>query len=115
MPTTSTTSLGFPRARSVGGCAVTPGPASAAAEVPPSRSGNWGEAARWLIQPPQHPVVANPVHSESSSDVIENHVQLAFVLLNDATASWLIKTATAEVHGEGAASGSWRRGVRADR
>src|SRR5215207_2992678 len=40
MPTTSTTSLGFPRARSVGGCAVTPGPASAAAEVSPSRSGS---------------------------------------------------------------------------
>jgi hypothetical protein len=42
----------------------------------------------WLIQPPQDPVVANPAHSESSSDVTENHVQLAFVLLNDATASY---------------------------
>lgn len=62
-----------------------------------------GEAVGWLMQPFEHSVVANPVYSESPSDVAENDVQLAVVLLNDATAGWLIKTAAAEVRGEGAA------------
>ena len=33
-----------------------------------------GEAARRLTQPLEHPFLANPVHSESSSDVAENDI-----------------------------------------
>jgi hypothetical protein len=50
-----------------------------------------GEAVRWLTQPLEHSVVANPVYSESPSDVAENDVQFAVVFLDDATAGWLIK------------------------
>ena len=45
-----------------------------------------GEAVRWLTQLPEHSVVAHPVYSESPSDVAENDVQLAVVLIDDATA-----------------------------
>jgi hypothetical protein len=58
-----------------------------------------GEVARWSAQPLEHPVVANSVHSESPSDVVENDVQLAVVVLDVATSGGLIDASAAEVRG----------------
>src|SRR4029453_615311 len=58
-----------------------------------------GEVARWSAQPLEHPVVADSVHSESPSDVVENDVQLAVVVLDVATSGWLIDASAAEERG----------------
>jgi hypothetical protein len=61
-----------------------------------------GELARRPAQSLQHPVVADPVHGESPSNVAENDVLLALVLLDDPTAGRLGGAPAAEVRGEGA-------------
>ena len=58
------------------------------------------ELARWPAQTLQHPVVAYPIHGESSSHVAENDVLLAVVHLDDTTAGWLGCASAAEVCGE---------------
>jgi hypothetical protein len=62
----------------------------------------WGELARRPAQTLQHPIVADPVHGESPSDVTEYYVQLAVVFLDHPAAGRLGGAPVPVVRGKGA-------------